>query len=246
MIMQHKFLLSATISLLAVQGHTASFDCSKASSWVEETICANSELSRLDDQLAEQYKATLNEYKSYGIASEVAKNEQLDWLTYQRNTCQTEDCLIREYKQKLGKNYYADWNIKADLLSPNKAYGTFSYPHTVSVYNGENKPDSIFEEEDKLTIYQIAQKPHLAIVDGNFSFTNAHMCTLEDEKATWVQNHWQITNTEFATSDLYGEDWQCELRLYPRGKHLFIRDVDNQCRELYCGARIFGWTKITK
>ncbi|MDB5805382.1 MAG: hypothetical protein JWN73_2704 [Betaproteobacteria bacterium] len=52
--------LAAILLLLGgVQVQAASFDCAKASAKVEKAICANPELSRLDERMAEAYKRQL-------------------------------------------------------------------------------------------------------------------------------------------------------------------------------------------
>ncbi|WP_261869229.1 lysozyme inhibitor LprI family protein [Psychrobacter sp. JCM 18901] len=45
--------------LLSTYANSASFDCNKAASWVEKTVCESSELSKLDDTMAKKYKSIL-------------------------------------------------------------------------------------------------------------------------------------------------------------------------------------------
>ena len=45
--------------LLSTYANSASFDCNKAASWVEKTVCGSPELSKLDDTMAKSIKAIL-------------------------------------------------------------------------------------------------------------------------------------------------------------------------------------------
>jgi DNA-directed RNA polymerase specialized sigma subunit len=68
------FVVIALFGLLSTQATAASFDCNKAASWVEKSVCSNAELSKLDDQLAKSYHdalASLSERESYIILNRV-------------------------------------------------------------------------------------------------------------------------------------------------------------------------------
>ncbi len=51
------------VSFGCMQAQAASFDCGKAKTRVEKLICANAELSKLDEQLSREYKAALERSK---------------------------------------------------------------------------------------------------------------------------------------------------------------------------------------
>ena len=51
-----KFSLVSIGLAYSINGYSASFDCAKASSPFEKTICSNPNLSSLDEQLANVYK----------------------------------------------------------------------------------------------------------------------------------------------------------------------------------------------
>lgn len=222
------------VNTFAISGaNAASFDCNKAATWVEKTICSNADLSVLDEKMANKYK---DDVASSDGNEPYVKAMQKQWLQYQRNTCATAECLIREHKERLTgeyeygvfEDYTVDYNLKG--LPTEQAFGEFGKEVTVSVYNPDspNQRD-IFKETNSLTIHKIPTKPYLSIIDGDFVFTNAHMCYLNDEKAVWSENHWVINNDELHDS--------CELRLYTVNGKLLIKDIDNQCRKIYCGMR---------
>jgi uncharacterized protein len=76
----------------------ASFDCAKASSKVEKVICDDSEISTLDDNLAEVYKKAL----AITNDKESLKSEQKKWLK-ERNGCSSSDCLKEFYASRIQK-----------------------------------------------------------------------------------------------------------------------------------------------
>jgi uncharacterized protein len=74
----------------------ASFDCQKAVSHSEKLICSNTQLSQLDEDLAQSYK----------IARQISnkeqlKKEQIRWLKRERNACQDVACLIQAYQRRI-------------------------------------------------------------------------------------------------------------------------------------------------
>lgn len=65
--------------------HAASFDCTKASSKMEKTICGDPELSKLDEQLGGAYK-TARGVLSPDASKKLATGQQ-SWLTYTSKMC---------------------------------------------------------------------------------------------------------------------------------------------------------------
>ena len=90
-------LLLLSLYALTPPAHSASFDCSKASSPVEKTICADKQLSDLDELLLLSYKKAL-----VGSANATAlKAEQQAWLKKERNVCADKACLTQAYTSRL-------------------------------------------------------------------------------------------------------------------------------------------------
>ncbi|MFL9922088.1 lysozyme inhibitor LprI family protein [Paraburkholderia fungorum] len=88
------------VALLIVSplAHATSFDCKKASTFVEKTICASPALGKLDDALTDNYNAMLATNLGDGGAS--LKKEQRAWIA-QRNKCTTDQCLIDLYRKRV-------------------------------------------------------------------------------------------------------------------------------------------------
>ncbi len=90
--------LLAVLLIMPPLAHATSFDCKKASTFVEKAICANPLLGKLDDALTDNYKGMLATDLGDGGAS--LKKEQRAWLA-QRNKCTTEKCLIDLYRKRV-------------------------------------------------------------------------------------------------------------------------------------------------
>jgi len=80
--------------------HAASFDCKKASTFVEKTICANPLLGKLDDALTENYGAMLASDLGDGPDNKNLKKEQRAWIA-KRNKCTTDQCLVDLYRKRV-------------------------------------------------------------------------------------------------------------------------------------------------
>lgn len=91
-------------NLLPAQGVAGrdgpSFDCGKASAPAERMICAEPQLASVDAQLAAQYKKAL---QSAGDRGPAIKEQQRQWLSSRRNSCQDSDCMLAAYKERLSE-----------------------------------------------------------------------------------------------------------------------------------------------
>ena len=70
----------------------ASFDCAKASTFVEKAICTDKQLSSLDDQLAGLYKAA----RAANVNAATVEADQKVWLS-SRDQCIDAACLKKAY-----------------------------------------------------------------------------------------------------------------------------------------------------
>ena len=90
-------ILAAALSVIGGgSSFAASFDCGKASTPVEKTICSDERLSNLDSDLGRAYKAALQ--NSANPAN--LKAEQKNWVA-QRNRCTDMTCLASAYQARL-------------------------------------------------------------------------------------------------------------------------------------------------
>lgn len=63
--------------MLVIPAHAASFDCAKAATKVENLICGDTALSKLDEELNAAYKAALQDEGQAGSI----KQAQKQWVT---------------------------------------------------------------------------------------------------------------------------------------------------------------------
>lgn len=79
--------------------HAASFDCTQATTTVEQLVCTNAALSGLDDDLAATYRQALS------LAANGAgepKASQRAWLK-RRNACNDADCVAAAYQARIAE-----------------------------------------------------------------------------------------------------------------------------------------------
>ena len=93
-----RIALSVLCLMASVPAYTASFDCKKAASTVEKTICRDSELSRLDEEMASAYKAALKD----AVHADSIRQSQRIWLQQTRN-CKFEigKCVKMQYQVRI-------------------------------------------------------------------------------------------------------------------------------------------------
>ena len=88
--------LLTLIFLLSVSLFGASFDCAKATTKVEKMICADPELSALDENLSKAFKEAMSATND----KEQPKKEQFAWMR-ERDKCKSTECIKQKYQEKL-------------------------------------------------------------------------------------------------------------------------------------------------
>lgn len=79
----------------------ASFDCKKAATWIETTICGDTELSELDRLLGIGYEALRHDLGKR--AAVCLKEDQRRWLAVVRGKCKNAACLRAAYLARLSE-----------------------------------------------------------------------------------------------------------------------------------------------
>ena len=118
--------------------HTASFDCLKSKSSKEKAICSDSELSKLDKDLAQAYKIAI---KLHPVANFV-KLRQRDWLesnSYCRFNDELIGCLKENYKKRIAQLS----NIENLIVYSDTNKSSFEIGHTVAEIRKEGSKNSI-------------------------------------------------------------------------------------------------------
>lgn len=75
----------------------ASFNCVKAVSTIEKSICSDEELSKLDETLNKSYQHAIDQ----NVDKQKVIKEQRQWLKDVRNACHEIDCLRIAYKTRI-------------------------------------------------------------------------------------------------------------------------------------------------
>mgnify|MGYP003482114419 CR=1 FL=1 len=88
--------LALVLALFCVQSQAASFNCAKAASYSEKSICTDSGLSHLDEQLSAEYGRALD---SAANRNQVRLDQQ-EWLRL-RDNCKTRSCLEMSMSNRL-------------------------------------------------------------------------------------------------------------------------------------------------
>jgi TPR repeat protein len=137
-------LLALTTVVASFNANAASFDCAKASTAVEGSICANAGLSALDEQLAASYARA----RTSSANVEALRNAQMDWMK-QRNTCGANvECLTTSYKLRIAAlvpSTIAPANNGIQSLNGNWYSAQWKYGYTlqngVGVATSTNSPN---------------------------------------------------------------------------------------------------------
>lgn len=108
-------LLLALFAPLAT--HAAGFDCARAATRVEKAICADAEVSRLDELLARFYSAARDRLAENGSCLAA---DQRQWLREKRNACADGACLKKTYLGRLAElvELQPGMNLPRDLELP--------------------------------------------------------------------------------------------------------------------------------
>ena len=142
--------------LLITSLSAASFNCQKASTFIENTICNDTELSKLDEQLAAAYKKV---FKSLSDKTDL-KKDQFDWLKNNRDKCMSLECLKTSYINRvLYLTNYDNRDAQTNTSSSDVIAGLY-------------KKDSAFLEVNQ----------DLSFNYNSVNERNGNMCLIEDEK----------------------------------------------------------------
>lgn len=88
-----KFIIASLLLTTATISAAASFDCAKAGTTIEKTICNTPALDKLDSDLGATYKEAVRKDGSI-------KQEQQAWIK-ERNKCSNTNCLEEAYKTRI-------------------------------------------------------------------------------------------------------------------------------------------------
>lgn len=211
------------MSGMAMHSSAASFDCAKASTDVEKMICADVELSSLDEQLAKTYKASMERV----VDISGLKKEQREWLKL-RNTCKNETCLKYSYGAII------EWLNKIENVN-SKEYITYEDIHKevpVKLYKKETYEIPNFRPENS---FQLAGSANDKICNEALeAFNEKGLSDIKvDNDIVW----WWINNSHlipFIPLETSRKDNEIQMMSYKNGLLDFVAvDIDGDGREEY-------------
>jgi len=89
-------LLALMLALCSVQSQATSFDCAKAAGFAEQSICTDSALSVLDEQLNSEYVRALDGATNRNQV----RLDQREWIRL-RDNCTTKSCLATSMSERV-------------------------------------------------------------------------------------------------------------------------------------------------
>jgi uncharacterized protein YecT (DUF1311 family) len=216
-----------SLVLAALSSHAASFDCAKARSVVEKTICASPRLSRLDGELA----------KSYELASTITVDpkglvtSQREWLRETREACGDDaDCLEHAMLVRMEQLRWSPGDgvkLFADQPPPSSIFGRYSETEPVCIYIG--KGDEMDCEGEAESYFDLRPgEGNRVRVRSELTFFNGHLCDFEAE-GEWADDELRVPSEV--------DESGCVLILRFRDGKLVTDDPGNNCKEHYCGMR---------
>lgn len=112
----------------ADQRQQPSFDCRKAASVSEKTVCANAELSRLDSQLGRTWKRLLDAFIDSAQINQM-KADQRAWIASRGKCSDDSNCISELYRARLATMSGGDSAHRFSGLYEVKDIGSFAlYP----------------------------------------------------------------------------------------------------------------------
>jgi uncharacterized protein len=92
-------VLAGSFSARAAQTPSGpSFNCARAQTDIQRTICADEKLSALDRELADTFNALKGQPGTDAVA---LQKEEMHWLASERNKCSSNDCIAQAYTSRI-------------------------------------------------------------------------------------------------------------------------------------------------
>jgi len=148
-----------------------SFDCAKASNFVEKLICEDVDLSKLDNEIATEYRIALK-----GNDPKKVKNFQRAWIK-ERNICTDIYCIKKAYEKRIVelkeetsvvslKSFNGEFSSEDGTLNIKQTGNSFKFEYFVSagMQTGEisgtakiKGNTAVFKEEECTLVFELKQ-----------------------------------------------------------------------------------------
>lgn len=225
----YRILTFTLVASCSLPVQAAGFDCTKASSGVERRICTNNELSELDQQLNNEYKAVLRAAKT---PSELRRS-QIEWIENQRSRCDKPGLNDPTIDHCLKPIYLNRITELRSLRTPlNKVVGIYTKQNPKCFLvpdpkDPQNRNINMCEgfDEDRISVRK--NETGAIAVDMQVFASNGHVCTFEG-MAQWKQNRLLVQDDDRAEP--------CTFELLSDGHRIFTANIHDACSR-HCGAR---------
>ncbi len=158
---------------LSLTAQAASFDCGKAKSTVEKMVCTDTDLSKLDEEIAKVY----GEVFKKSLDEALLKKQQRGWLKA-RNQCKDISCLSDYYRGRL-----AELN-EANVFKAEESYTLVMSKdddlcnHMLQLFNQDLKHygwqgDEHQEEHEEFKRVPWAPARFSSVINGRVEYTDA-------------------------------------------------------------------------
>src|SRR5215831_3345908 len=190
-----------TIAIMVIPGIVvgASFNCLKASTSVEKTICASKVLSNLDEQLAQAYESAIQSSDN----PDRVKRQQQEWLRKVRDQCQDEACLQGAYEHRLAQ-LAATQQVKWQSFRDTRLGIEFSYPSNRQVKigcHGSQNCIALIGKPMPHSVYLMA----FEVFDGDLETVAVEHAVFAKKNDGWIARG---RFGEYQVVPLSGPDWQ--------------------------------------
>ncbi len=191
--------LSLLVTAIEPAG-AASFDCAKAETAVEKAICADTELSLLDERLAKTYQQAVH------LAEDPVplKKQQHVWLLETRSTCQDNACLHQALQTRIAEladvqarqwSQYRDLELGIEFAYPPQRHvrkNCHSSHHCVALVSTPMPAGSEY-----LLAFEV--------FDGDLAHVATNQAIFSRHSGGWVA---QGRHGQYPVQFLSGEGWQ--------------------------------------
>lgn len=190
------------VTMFSVSSQAASFDCQKASTFVEKAVCQDPVLSALDEKLSSAFDFAMSNSSN----PKALKKQEMNWLKTKRNVCQNNACLEKVYSQRIVE------------LSQTGSSSNTGISGQYERYDENGKPDS---QAASITVFPLG-KGKVKIIGsatwvGDVSTGNVHTGSVE---GTFVLRGDQLN---------YQDENGCQFILLFGKSALTINNDNNQC-----------------
>ena len=235
--------------LYSTHAVAASFDCKKAASWVEKTVCSNPELSKLDEEMAKAYhdalaslspegqKETkvyqgkwlkdLSSYsdakKTLGFGNESIEAENALKIAYEERIKQLQENVIK-FKGRIFRNAYI--NLSEIKAAENCPYvftkKNFKYPQIENPQDENEKFWNNFISKSANDYYKAYRSYGVCesiYYDYKISFSNKHMISVYGKRIVNI-----VGSSETMTDS--SSSWLLKEKRELKASDLFDNKVD--------------------